>query len=360
MFKPKAERQIAQAADKIVSQKEGLDALSWNRVMEIAHILQGGCDQEISVDLGSELSGIAHSNISLSYKLGIEGSVHTGQNMPSGIEMLEGTTPNAGAQAVEGVQSPAAAAPLVAAPAAVAAAPEAAPSADDVPEKQADTHNLIFGDYVFPVPNVPPADPLPEAAAPAVSEVEAAAKVATAVVSEGEAAAKAAEEARRAASAEKDREFARYFALPMDDPQEKPQKKVVTIPVVASTQPELTNAPVAVPVATPVAAPVATPVASVNSAATTNPFPKIVAAAPAARPTPAPVQQAAPMPLASASAPTPAQPAPDPAPAADPEVPAQPAGFARFRNVYSSRDDRLCMFEDAEGHLIAVDSSKLA
>ncbi|MEG2628208.1 MAG: hypothetical protein RR997_01450, partial [Raoultibacter sp.] len=235
MFKPKAERQIAQAADKIVSQKEGLDALSWNRVMEIAHILQGGCNQEISVDLGSELSGIAHSNISLSYKLGIEGSVHTGQNMPSGIEMLEGTTPNAGTQAVEGVQAPAAAASLAAAPAAavaaVPAAPEAAPSAADVPEKQADTHNLIFGDYVFPVPNVPAADPLPEAATPAVSEVEAAEKVATAVVSEGEAAAKAAEEARRAASAEKDREFARYFALPMDDPQEKPAKEVVAIPV---------------------------------------------------------------------------------------------------------------------------------
>ncbi|MEG2850993.1 MAG: hypothetical protein RR866_04765, partial [Raoultibacter sp.] len=329
MFKPKAERQIAQAADKIVSQKEGLDALSWNRVMEIAHILQGGCDQEISVDLGSELSGIAHSNISLSYKLGIEGPVRTGHDMPSGIEMLEGTTPNAGAQAVEGVQSPAAAAPLVAAPAAVAAAPEAAPSADDVPEKQADTHNLIFGDYVFPVPNVPAADPLPEAAAPAVSEVEAAEKVVTAVVSEGEAAAKAAEETRRAASAEKDREFARYFALPMDDPQEKLAKEVVSIPVAVPV-----SAPVAAPA--PVARPVAAPVASVNSAATTNPFPKIVAAAPA--PTPASVQQAAPAPLVPAPVPAPVQPTPDPAPAADPEVPAQPAGFARFRNVYSSRD----------------------
>ncbi|MEG1561345.1 MAG: hypothetical protein RR323_02955 [Raoultibacter sp.] len=358
MFKPKAERQIAQTADKIVSQKEGLDALSWNRVMEIAHILQGGCDQNVSIDLGSELSGIAHSNISLSYKLGIEGSVHTGQNMPSGIEMLEGTPPDAGTQAVEDVQAPAAAVPVAAAPAAVPAvstAPEAAPSAADVPEKQPDTHNLIFGDYVFPVPNVQETPPLPEAATAVVPGAEATVKVATAVVSEREAAAKAAEEARRAASDEKDREFARYFALPMDDPQAKPQKKVVTIPVVASTQPELTNAPVAAPVATPVAA----PVASVNSAATTNPFPKIVAAAPAA-PAPAPMQQAAPTPLASAPVPAPAQPAPDPAPAAAPEAPNQPAGFARFRNVYSSRDDRLCMFEDAEGHLIAVDSSKLA
>ncbi|MEG2629216.1 MAG: hypothetical protein RR997_06585, partial [Raoultibacter sp.] len=34
--------------------------------------------------------------------------------------------------------------------------------------------------------------------------------------------------------------------------------------------------------------------------------------------------------------------------------------FAQFRNIYSSRDDRLCLFEDADGHLIAVDSSKFA
>ena len=33
---------------------------------------------------------------------------------------------------------------------------------------------------------------------------------------------------------------------------------------------------------------------------------------------------------------------------------------ARFRNLYESRDGGLCVFEDEHGHLVAVDSSKLA
>ncbi|MEG0096152.1 MAG: hypothetical protein RR671_01560, partial [Raoultibacter sp.] len=88
MFKAKAERQIAQAADKIVSQKERIDAMSWGRVTEIAYILQNGCDEATTMRLGFELSGIANSNISLYVKLGIIEGVHTGQMMPSGIEVL--------------------------------------------------------------------------------------------------------------------------------------------------------------------------------------------------------------------------------------------------------------------------------
>lgn len=34
--------------------------------------------------------------------------------------------------------------------------------------------------------------------------------------------------------------------------------------------------------------------------------------------------------------------------------------FARFRSLYESRDGSLCVFEDDRGHLVAVDSSKLA
>ncbi|MBS6975680.1 MAG: hypothetical protein KH158_08385, partial [Eggerthellaceae bacterium] len=34
--------------------------------------------------------------------------------------------------------------------------------------------------------------------------------------------------------------------------------------------------------------------------------------------------------------------------------------FARFRNLYESRDGSLCVFEDEHGHLVAVDASKLA
>ncbi|MEG0666570.1 hypothetical protein [Gordonibacter sp.] len=34
--------------------------------------------------------------------------------------------------------------------------------------------------------------------------------------------------------------------------------------------------------------------------------------------------------------------------------------FSRFRSLYESRDGTLCVFEDEQGHLVAVDSSKLA
>lgn len=38
----------------------------------------------------------------------------------------------------------------------------------------------------------------------------------------------------------------------------------------------------------------------------------------------------------------------------------QPGRFGCFHNLYESRDGSLCVFEDEQGHLIAVDSSKLA
>ena len=34
--------------------------------------------------------------------------------------------------------------------------------------------------------------------------------------------------------------------------------------------------------------------------------------------------------------------------------------LARITLLYESRDGRFCLFEDAEGHLAAVDASKLA
>lgn len=34
--------------------------------------------------------------------------------------------------------------------------------------------------------------------------------------------------------------------------------------------------------------------------------------------------------------------------------------FAQFRNIYSSRDGSLAVYEDKDGHLTAVDTSKLA
>ena len=42
-----------------------------------------------------------------------------------------------------------------------------------------------------------------------------------------------------------------------------------------------------------------------------------------------------------------------------PEQEAPKGRFATFHNLYSSRDGGLCLYEDENGHLIAVDSSKL-
>lgn len=38
----------------------------------------------------------------------------------------------------------------------------------------------------------------------------------------------------------------------------------------------------------------------------------------------------------------------------------KPDTFGRFRNLYTSRDGEFCLYEDADGHLIALDASKFA
>lgn len=39
--------------------------------------------------------------------------------------------------------------------------------------------------------------------------------------------------------------------------------------------------------------------------------------------------------------------------------PLESAKFSQFRNVYESRDGRLCVFEDESGHLVAVNAARL-
>ena len=48
----------------------------------------------------------------------------------------------------------------------------------------------------------------------------------------------------------------------------------------------------------------------------------------------------------------------DPA-AAGPDPSSRFAKFANFRAVYESADGKLCVFEDAEGHLVAVNAARL-
>ena len=115
---------------------------------------------------------------------------------------------------------------------------------------------------------------------------------------------------------------------------------------------------------------------------------------PAAEPTPAPEPSVEPMPMpapepvpeargacASVAEPAPepasepaAEPTPVPEPAVEPapEATSEPADleehaspapakqkFATFRSLYSSRDGALCLYEDEQGHIVAVDASKL-
>ena len=77
--------------------------------------------------------------------------------------------------------------------------------------------------------------------------------------------------------------------------------------------------------------------------------PIVAESAPEPEPAPAPEPEPAPEPQSAAE--------PEPAPA---PRPAKKRRFARFRNLYESRDGGLCVFEDEHGHLVAVDASKLA
>lgn len=90
VFKKKSpEQNIIAEAEKVGSMKESLDALSWNRVAEIAKELQNEVSDEDRQEYGRELLAISQANTSLLGKLGISAASLSGQHMPSGIEMLQ-------------------------------------------------------------------------------------------------------------------------------------------------------------------------------------------------------------------------------------------------------------------------------
>jgi hypothetical protein len=89
VFKKKSpEQQIIVEAEKVASTKESLDALSWNRVAEIAKDLQENISDDEREEYGRELLAISQANTSLIGKLGISNNSFSGQVMPSGIEVL--------------------------------------------------------------------------------------------------------------------------------------------------------------------------------------------------------------------------------------------------------------------------------
>lgn len=91
MFKSSAEKRVLRDADKIVSLKEDMDALSWNRVLELGKQLQ---EDEITAsdraECARELVTIAQSNLSLSIRLGIDPDPAPSHIMASGVEVIEG------------------------------------------------------------------------------------------------------------------------------------------------------------------------------------------------------------------------------------------------------------------------------
>lgn len=90
MFRKSAEQQIMREADRIVSMKEDVDAMSWGRVTEIAKLLQVDHTEEQRLEWARELLSIARTNSWVLDKFGVAAESMTGQVIPSGIEIQQG------------------------------------------------------------------------------------------------------------------------------------------------------------------------------------------------------------------------------------------------------------------------------
>lgn len=76
-------------ADRIVSMKEDVDAMSWGRVTEIAKLLQADHTEEQRLEWARELLSIARTNSWVLDKFGVAAESMTGQVIPSGIEIQQ-------------------------------------------------------------------------------------------------------------------------------------------------------------------------------------------------------------------------------------------------------------------------------
>lgn len=315
MFGKSTEKRVAREADKIVSLKEDMDAISWTRVLEIGKLLQEGVEEADRVALARELVSIAQSNRSLYTRLGIEPAPAPARVMASGIEVLEGGLAEAAIEErVEQVEKRAL--PPVAVPSPV----EPEPRADEPSEIDFQAAEVqVECDLV--AKNDPDEDDFAEAAQAAAGELAPAAEPVQAPVP-----------APQPAPAE---------------PESEPGKPLTIDELIAAA----TQLEEAVDELEAAAAEIDEPAASEAPAASDDATAPLqpVAAAPESVPQPEPQQTSEP------------EPAPHPEPQAKPQPKlAKKRRFARFRNLYESRDGGLCVFEDEHGHLVAVDSSKLA
>lgn len=313
MFGKSTEKRVAREADKIVSLKEDMDAISWTRVLEIGKLLQEGVEEADRVALARELVSIAQSNRSLYTRLGIEPAPAPARVMASGIEVLEGGLAEAAIEErVEQVEKRAL--PPVAVPSPV----EPEPRADEPSEIDFQAAEVqVECDLV--AKNDPDEDDFAEAAQAAAGELAPAAEPVQAPVP-----------APEPAPAE---------------PESEPGKPLTIDELIAAA----TQLEEAVDELEAAAAEIDEPAASEAPAASDDPTAPMQPVAAAPEPAPQPEPQQTP------------EPAPHPEPQAKPQPKlAKKRRFARFRNLYESRDGGLCVFEDEHGHLVAVDSSKLA
>lgn len=314
MFGKSTEKRVAREADKIVSLKEDMDAISWTRVLEIGKLLQEGVEEADRVALARELVSIAQSNRSLYTRLGIEPAPAPARVMASGIEVLEGGLAEAAIEErVEQVEKRALP------PVAVPSPAEPEPRADEPSETDFQAAEVqVECDLV--AKNDPDEDDFAEAAQAARAGEPAPEPVQAPVP------------APEPAPAE---------------PESEPGKPLTIDELIAAA----TQLEEAVDELEAAAAEIDEPAASETPAASDDPTAPLqpVAAAPESVPQSEPQQTSEP------------EPAPHPEPQAKPQPKlAKKRRFARFRNLYESRDGGLCVFEDEHGHLVAVDSSKLA
>lgn len=305
MFGKSTEKRVAREADKIVSLKEDMDAISWTRVLEIGKLLQEGVEEADRVALARELVSIAQSNRSLYTRLGIEPAPAPARVMASGIEVLEGGLAEAAIEErVEQVEKRAL--PPVAVPSPV----EPEPRADEPSEIDFQAAEVqVECDLV--AKNDPDEDDFAEAAHAATAGEPAPAPV----------------------------------QAPAPAPEPEPDKPLTIDELIAAA----TQLEEAVDELEAAAAEIDEPAASEAPATSDDPTEPLQPVAAAPEPAPQPQQTPAP------------ESAPQPEPQAKPQPKlAKKRRFARFRNLYESRDGGLCVFEDEHGHLVAVDSSKLA
>ena len=278
MFEVLIEKRIARNTEKIISLKEETEAMSWNRVVEIAQRL---CQLDISeevTDMAQELMGIAHSNTSLEAHLGFTPPRLNEQTTASGMRLIDDDAPFI----LDTEKADLLEKPLFA--------------DENMPK------DLISDDAEGSV-----CDPFVKRVSPeSIFDSELSAFL------EGE------ESAKASAAASKAEAFA-----------PAPAEPAAAVEASVAEPPAIAEAPVVEP-----------PVAD-------KPLPKpdITAPIPIIKETP--VQEIT------------STPSPAPADAAKSKNSLRKKKFATFRNLYSSRDGGLCLYEDENGHLVAIDSTKL-